>query len=337
MPAIRDYLSKMRDEAYIQIKQGYDDTGATPNELHSSICFSAYVPPAPKKKAKVERTRFRESTHTFRQKSGRSADRRPRNLLRQRTLHRQRRRRRRQRRKRRASRSPARKRRSALGRRRVRRCPRQPPIQRRRTQARCRTQARIQRRPRMRINQPIRWSPQVDREDTLQRASERSEKIEERRSAGKCAVGSGCGRGCRPQTQSAPLGLNGGTATTKKKKKNAATTEEKTRYCEPRRSPPNRSRSRYSSQRRFLLCRARRLRRTIRKRRNHSRSRNSSARASADHINQLHQRAASAGLGSDPRPAVSQGSDTVSVLSGAQCCNLLGRMKDIYICRSDGI
>jgi peptidyl-prolyl cis-trans isomerase SurA len=68
-PAIRDYLSKMRDEAFIQIKQGYVDTGATPGELHSSISFSSYVPPSPKKKAKVERTRFRESTHGFREKS----------------------------------------------------------------------------------------------------------------------------------------------------------------------------------------------------------------------------------------------------------------------------
>jgi peptidyl-prolyl cis-trans isomerase SurA len=69
-PAIRDYLSQMRDEAFIQIKQGYTDSGATYAELHSSIAFSAYEPPAPKKKAKVERTRFRESTHSFRQKSG---------------------------------------------------------------------------------------------------------------------------------------------------------------------------------------------------------------------------------------------------------------------------
>jgi peptidyl-prolyl cis-trans isomerase SurA len=68
-PAIRDYLNKMRDEAFIQIKQGYVDTGATPGELHSSISFSAYTPPSPKKKAKVERTRFRESTHGFREKS----------------------------------------------------------------------------------------------------------------------------------------------------------------------------------------------------------------------------------------------------------------------------
>ena len=72
-PAIRDYLSRMRDEAFIQIKQGYVDAGATPAELHSSISFSAYVPPAPKKKAKVERTRFRERTHSFRQKSGPAA------------------------------------------------------------------------------------------------------------------------------------------------------------------------------------------------------------------------------------------------------------------------
>jgi peptidyl-prolyl cis-trans isomerase SurA len=69
-PAIRDYLSTMRDQAFILIKQGYTDSGATYAELHPTIGFSAYVPPAAKKKAKVERTRFRESTHTFRQKGG---------------------------------------------------------------------------------------------------------------------------------------------------------------------------------------------------------------------------------------------------------------------------
>jgi len=72
-PAIREYLSKMRDEAFILINPGYTDSGATYGELHPSIAFSAYVPPAPKKKAKVERTRFRESTRTFRQKSGAAA------------------------------------------------------------------------------------------------------------------------------------------------------------------------------------------------------------------------------------------------------------------------
>lgn len=72
-PAIREYLSKMRDEDFIWISPGYTDSGATYLELHPSIAFSAYTPPAPKKKAKVERTRYRESTHTFRQKSGAGA------------------------------------------------------------------------------------------------------------------------------------------------------------------------------------------------------------------------------------------------------------------------
>ena len=35
-PAIREYLSKMRDEAFIYIKPGYTDTGAN-LELHPSI------------------------------------------------------------------------------------------------------------------------------------------------------------------------------------------------------------------------------------------------------------------------------------------------------------
>jgi peptidyl-prolyl cis-trans isomerase SurA len=65
-PAIRTYLTKMREEAYIDIKPGYTDTGASPNE--TKPVYSAYTPPAPKKKPKVERTRFRETTHTFRQK-----------------------------------------------------------------------------------------------------------------------------------------------------------------------------------------------------------------------------------------------------------------------------
>jgi peptidyl-prolyl cis-trans isomerase SurA len=66
-PAIRAYLTTMREQAYIDIKPGYLDSGASPNE--TKPIYSAYVPPAPKKKAKIERTRFRESTHTFRQKS----------------------------------------------------------------------------------------------------------------------------------------------------------------------------------------------------------------------------------------------------------------------------
>ncbi|MGC9157539.1 MAG: peptidylprolyl isomerase [Terracidiphilus sp.] len=57
-PAIRAYLTKMREEAFIDIKPGYVDTGASPNE--TKPIYSAYTPPAPKKKRRVERTRFRE-------------------------------------------------------------------------------------------------------------------------------------------------------------------------------------------------------------------------------------------------------------------------------------
>jgi peptidyl-prolyl cis-trans isomerase SurA len=67
-PAIRGYLTKMREEAYIDIKPGYTDSGASAKE--TKPIYSAYVPPSPKKKKKVERVRFRESTHSFRQKSG---------------------------------------------------------------------------------------------------------------------------------------------------------------------------------------------------------------------------------------------------------------------------
>jgi len=68
-PAIREYLTKMRDDASLEIKTGYVDTGASPNKQIFPIAYSAYTPPSPKKKHKVERTRFRETTHGFRQKT----------------------------------------------------------------------------------------------------------------------------------------------------------------------------------------------------------------------------------------------------------------------------
>ena len=67
-PAMRDYLTKMREDSYVTIKPGYDDTGATANKRINPIAYSTYTPPVPKKKKKVERTRFRENAH-FRQKS----------------------------------------------------------------------------------------------------------------------------------------------------------------------------------------------------------------------------------------------------------------------------
>jgi peptidyl-prolyl cis-trans isomerase SurA len=65
-PAIRAYLTKMREEAYVAIKPGYVDTGASGREV--KLINSAYTPPAPKKKKKVERTRFRETERGFHKK-----------------------------------------------------------------------------------------------------------------------------------------------------------------------------------------------------------------------------------------------------------------------------
>lgn len=56
-PALRAYLTQLREQAYIDIRPGYVDSGASPNE--QKFIQSAYVPPAPKKKKHVERTRFR--------------------------------------------------------------------------------------------------------------------------------------------------------------------------------------------------------------------------------------------------------------------------------------
>ncbi|HEY3703964.1 MAG TPA: peptidylprolyl isomerase [Terracidiphilus sp.] len=67
-PAIREYLTKMREDAYIDISPGFTDTGASTNKRVNPIAYSAYTPPQPKKKKKVERTRFRENTH-FRSKT----------------------------------------------------------------------------------------------------------------------------------------------------------------------------------------------------------------------------------------------------------------------------
>lgn len=59
-PALRQYLTRLREEAYIDIKPGYEDAGASPNESKPS--YSAYAPPTGKKKKHVERTRFRQKS-----------------------------------------------------------------------------------------------------------------------------------------------------------------------------------------------------------------------------------------------------------------------------------
>lgn len=55
-PALREYMTKLREGAYIEIKSGYEDSGASPNEMKP--VYTAYTPPAAKKKKRVQRTRF---------------------------------------------------------------------------------------------------------------------------------------------------------------------------------------------------------------------------------------------------------------------------------------
>ncbi|HEY1807800.1 MAG TPA: peptidyl-prolyl cis-trans isomerase [Acidobacteriaceae bacterium] len=58
-PALRAYLTKLRDEASIDVRPPYSDSGATPNEI--KFTQSAYTPPQSKKKKKhSERARYRQ-------------------------------------------------------------------------------------------------------------------------------------------------------------------------------------------------------------------------------------------------------------------------------------
>ncbi len=59
-PALRAYLKQLRMEAYIDYKPGYIDSAAVLNPSKPS--YSAYTPPAPKKKKKVEKARYRQRT-----------------------------------------------------------------------------------------------------------------------------------------------------------------------------------------------------------------------------------------------------------------------------------
>lgn len=68
-PATRAYLTQLRDESYVEIAPGYVDTGASPNKRILPISYSSYKPPSPKKKRKIERTRFRETGRGQRRKS----------------------------------------------------------------------------------------------------------------------------------------------------------------------------------------------------------------------------------------------------------------------------
>jgi peptidyl-prolyl cis-trans isomerase SurA len=56
-PALRTYLTKLREDSYVKIAPGFVDSGAIPNE-GGDIVFSAYAPPAKKEKKVKEKARF---------------------------------------------------------------------------------------------------------------------------------------------------------------------------------------------------------------------------------------------------------------------------------------
>jgi peptidyl-prolyl cis-trans isomerase SurA len=59
-PALRIYLTKLREDAYIDIRAGYVDTGASPKQ--TKPVFTAYAPPVVKKKTVQQKKRFDRGT-----------------------------------------------------------------------------------------------------------------------------------------------------------------------------------------------------------------------------------------------------------------------------------
>jgi peptidyl-prolyl cis-trans isomerase SurA len=59
-PALRAYLTKLREDAYIDIRTGYVDSAASPKE--TKPVFTAYAPPAVKKKPVQQKKRFDRGT-----------------------------------------------------------------------------------------------------------------------------------------------------------------------------------------------------------------------------------------------------------------------------------
>jgi peptidyl-prolyl cis-trans isomerase SurA len=59
-PALRAYLTKLREDAYIDIRTGYVDSGASPKE--TKPVFTAYTPPVAKKKSVQQKKRFDRGT-----------------------------------------------------------------------------------------------------------------------------------------------------------------------------------------------------------------------------------------------------------------------------------
>ena len=63
-PALRAYLTKLRENAYVDIQPGFVDSGASPNE--TKPVFTAYAPPVVKKKKETEKARFERTSATGR-------------------------------------------------------------------------------------------------------------------------------------------------------------------------------------------------------------------------------------------------------------------------------
>jgi peptidyl-prolyl cis-trans isomerase SurA len=59
-PKLREYLTKLREDAYIDIRAGYVDSGASPKQ--TKAVFTAYAPPVVKKKQAQEKKRFDRGT-----------------------------------------------------------------------------------------------------------------------------------------------------------------------------------------------------------------------------------------------------------------------------------
>jgi peptidyl-prolyl cis-trans isomerase SurA len=55
-PALRAYLTKLREDSYVEIAQGYSDSGATSKQ--TKYLFTAYAPPVVKKKKVEQKQRF---------------------------------------------------------------------------------------------------------------------------------------------------------------------------------------------------------------------------------------------------------------------------------------
>ena len=62
-PALRAYLTKLREEAYIDIKSGFVDTGSSNKQ--TKPVFSAYAAPVSKKQKRAAKKRFDRNGHAY--------------------------------------------------------------------------------------------------------------------------------------------------------------------------------------------------------------------------------------------------------------------------------